>query len=55
MWNIRNSEEDHRGREVKLNGKTSERDTNHERLLTTGNKLRAAGGEVGRGRDGVTE
>ena len=32
MWNIRNSTEDHRGREGKLNGKSSERETNHERL-----------------------
>ena len=39
--------EDHRGREGKLNGKKSERETNHERLLTIGNKLRVAGGEVG--------
>ena len=28
MWNIRNSAEDHRGREGKLNGKKSERETN---------------------------
>ena len=46
MWNIRNSVEDHRGREGKLNGKSSEREKNHERLLTIGNKLRVAGGEV---------
>ena len=36
-----------REREEKLNGESSERKTNHERLLTTGNKLRDAGGEVG--------
>ena len=49
MWYVRNSAEDHRGREGKLNGKKSERETNHERLLTIGNKLRFAGGEVGGG------
>ena len=38
--NIRNSVEDHRRREGKLNGKKSERETNHERLWTSGNKLR---------------
>ena len=34
MWKRRNSAEDHRGREEKLNGKKSEREINHERLLT---------------------
>ena len=47
MWNIRNSAEDHRRREGKLNGKKSETETNHERLLTMGKKLRVASGEVG--------
>ena len=47
MWNIKNSMEDHRGREGKLNGKKSEKETNHERLLTPGNKLRVAEREVG--------
>ena len=47
VWNIRNSTEDHRVREGKLNGKSSEREKNHERLLTIGNKLRVAGGEAG--------
>ena len=47
MWNIRNSAEDHRRREGKLNGKTSERERNHERLWTPGNKLRVT--EGGRG------
>ena len=42
----RNRAEDHRVKERKLNGKSSERETNHERLLTIGNKLRVAGGEV---------
>ena len=52
MWNIRNSEEDHRGREGKLNGKKSERETNHERLWNMGTKLRVTEGRrVG---DGVT-
>ena len=49
MWNIRNSMEDHRGREGKLQGKKSERETSHERLLTLGNKMRVAGGEGGGG------
>ena len=35
------------GREGKLNGKKSERETNHERLLTMGKKPRVTGGEVG--------
>ena len=47
MWNIRNSAEHHRRREGKLNGNKSERETNHERLLTIGNKLTTAGREVG--------
>ena len=46
MLNIRNRAEAHRGREGKLNGKKSERETNHERLLTLGNKLRVAEGKV---------
>ena len=33
-------------REGKPKGKSSERETNHERLLTLGNKLRIAGREV---------
>ena len=49
MWNIRNSAEDHRGGERKLNGRLSERETNHERLPTLGNKLKVARGEVGEG------
>ena len=49
MWNIRNSVEDHRGREQKLNRKKSERETNHKRLLIIGSKLRVAGGEGGEG------
>ena len=48
MWNIRNNAEDHREREGKLNGKSSERETNHERP-TIVNKLRVAGREVGQG------
>ena len=47
MWNIRNSTEDQREREGKLNGKKSEKETNRKRLLTIGNKLRGAGGVVG--------
>ena len=51
MWNIRNSERDHKGRGEggKLSGEKLERKTNHERLLTLGNKLRVAEGEEGRG------
>ena len=49
MWNLRHKAEDHRGREEKLKEKKSERETNNERLLTLGNKLRVAGGEVGEG------
>ena len=52
MWNIKNSVEDHRGREGKLNEKKSGTATNHERLWTPGNKLRVTEGRgVG---DGVT-
>ena len=49
MWNLRNKTEDHRGREGKLNGKSSERERKkkHERLLTVRNKLRVVEGEVG--------
>ena len=49
MWNIRDNTEDHRGRKGKLNGKKSERKTTHERLLTSGNKLRVVEREVGGG------
>ena len=38
MWNIRNRAEDHKGREGKLNGKSSEREINHKRLLMIENK-----------------
>ena len=44
---LRNSTKDSRVREGKLNGKLSERETNHESLLSIGNKLKVAGGEVG--------
>ena len=49
MWNIRNSADDHRGRKGKLNGKKSEKETNNERLLAPGNKLRVAERELGGG------
>ena len=49
MWNIRNSTEDHRGKEGKLKGKKSERETNHETLWTLGNKLSVVEREVGWG------
>ena len=39
MWNISNSTEDHRGREGNLKGENSDRETNHERLWTLGNRL----------------
>ena len=38
---------DHRGREGKMNRRKSERETKHERLLTLGNKLRVVEGKVG--------
>ena len=38
------STEDHRRREGKLKGGKSERETNHERLWTLGNKLRISEG-----------
>ena len=38
-WNIRNSTEYYRASKGKLNGKKSERETNHERLWTLGNEL----------------
>ena len=44
VWNIRNSEWDYKGKEGKLSGEKSERKTNHERLLTLGNKQREVGG-----------
>ena len=47
MWNIRNSAEDHKGREGKLNGKSSEKKKTHERLWTPGNKLRVVERGVG--------
>ena len=42
MWNIRNSTEDHREREGKLNGKKSERETKDEGLWTLRNKLKVS-------------
>ena len=47
-----NKTDEHRGMEGKNKTKT-ERETNHNRLLTVGNKLRTAGGPVGWG-EGVT-
>ena len=46
MWNIRNSERDHKGSGGKLNGEKLERKTNHERL-DSGKQQRVAEGEVG--------
>ena len=47
MWNIRNSERDHKGMGGELNGEKLEGKTNHKRLLTLGNKQSIAEGEVG--------
>ena len=49
MRNISNSAEDHGRRQGKLNGKSSEREKNHERLLTIVNILRVAKGRVDEG------
>ena len=49
MWNITTCTEDHSGREGNLNGKKSERETNHERVWTPGNKLKVEEREVGWG------
>ena len=51
MWNIRNSERDHKGRRG-TEWEKLERKTNHERLVILGNKLRVA--EDRGWRDGVT-
>ena len=48
MGNIRNRERDHKGRRGSEREK-SETEINHERLLTLGNKERAAEGKVGGG------
>ena len=46
MWNMRNSTDDHRGREGKLNGKSSESEKN----LNYGKQTEVvAGGQVGGG------
>jgi len=47
MWKLGNKTDEHREREGKIRWK--QRETNHKRLLTLGNKLRVDGGEVGRG------
>ena len=47
MWNLRNKTDEHRGRERKI--KLTEREANHKRLLTLGNNLRVARGEMGGG------
>ena len=49
MWNITTCTEDHSRREGNLNGKKSEREKNHERLLTLEKKLKVVEREVGRG------
>ena len=45
MWNLRNKTEDHRGRERKIKQDEIREEINHKKLLTTGDKLRVAGGE----------
>ena len=58
MWTIRNSTKDHKGREGKLKGKKSERETKHKRLFKkrfyfiymTETERAQAGGVAGRGR-----
>ena len=47
MPNIRNSSRDHKGRKGNRMGKNQKDKPNYERLLTLGNKLRVAEGEVG--------
>ena len=49
MWNIKNSTEDHRGREGNLKGEKSERKMNHERLWTPRNNLGVSEGRRVRG------
>jgi len=44
----RNKTDEHMGKKKK---RKKEREANHKRLLTIENKLRVAGGEVGRGMD----
>ena len=43
MWNLRNTTDEHKGKEGKLNNIKTEREANHKRLLNTENKLRVAG------------
>lgn len=55
---MRSSTEDHGRREGALSGTSSETETNHERLVTLGNTLGVARGEVGGWgywRRGITE
>ena len=49
MWNIRNSERDYIKERRETGWEELERETNHERLLTLGNKQRVAEGDVGGG------
>lgn len=45
MWNLGSKTDEHRGRKGKIKNKIkTEREANHKRLLTIGNKLRVAGG-----------
>ena len=44
MWNLRNKTDGHREREGKIKKDETERESNHMRLLTLGNKLKISGG-----------
>ena len=48
-WILESFKETRRSKEGRLIGEKLEGETNHERLLTLANKLRAAGGAVGGG------
>ena len=53
MWILKNSTEDHVGREGEKNSYNQRgREANHKRLLNTENKLKVDGGVVGRGENG---
>ena len=48
-WNLRNKTDEHREGKEKQNAMKTEREANHKRLLTLGNKLRVTRGEGGGG------
>ena len=49
MWSLSSKTEDLAEGREKYSKMKSEKETNHKRLLTIGNKLRVTGGEVGEG------